>query len=55
MGPALVLAAVHQDEVADQEGETQHDVNISRIQTIVSEGEDRGEYTVQSVVNSELM
>ena len=34
VGPALVLAAVHQDEVADQEGETQHDVNISRIQTI---------------------
>ena len=34
MGPALVLAAVHQDEVADQEGETQHDVNISRIQTM---------------------
>ena len=55
VGPALVLAAVHQDEVADQEGETQHDVNISRIQTIVSEGEERGEYTVQSVVNSELM
>ena len=33
MGPALVLAAVHQDEVADQEGEAQHDVNISEIQS----------------------
>ena len=31
VGPALVLAAVHQDEVADQEGETQHYVNISKI------------------------
>ena len=34
VGPALVLAAVHQDEVADQEGEAQHDVNISEIQRV---------------------
>jgi len=29
VGAALVLAAVHEDEVADQEGEAEHDVNIS--------------------------
>ena len=40
VGPALVLAAVHQDEVADQEGETQHYVNISKIYRV------SGEYTV---------
>ena len=31
MGPAGVLAAVHQDQVADQEGQAQHDVHISEI------------------------
>ena len=31
VGAAPVLAAVHQDEMADQEGEAEHDVNISEI------------------------
>ena len=48
MGPAGVLAAVHQDQVADQEGQAQHDVHISEIIFMRESTSDR-------MVNSELL
>ena len=48
VGPAGVLAAVHQDQVADQEGQAQHDVHISEIIFMRESTSDR-------MVNSELL
>ena len=52
MGPAGVLAAVHQDQVADQEGQAQHDVHISEI---IFMRERERESTSDRMVNSELL
>ena len=48
MGAAPVLAAVHQDEMADQEGEAEHDVNISEI---LSENVSRAQPSPWSIEN----